>query len=74
MTDIRTKNVDGLLIATMSRGKANALNVGMVGELNAVLAQARDPRFAASSWQATVPNFSQRASTRKKFSRTTVQP
>lgn len=42
MTDIRTENVDGLLIATMSRGKANALNAAMVGELNGVLTQARE--------------------------------
>jgi enoyl-CoA hydratase len=39
MTSIREEKTDGLLIVTMSRGKANALNAGMVDELNSVLAQ-----------------------------------
>jgi enoyl-CoA hydratase/carnithine racemase len=39
MTSIRAENADGLLIVTMSRGKANALNAAMVDELNGVLEQ-----------------------------------
>jgi enoyl-CoA hydratase/carnithine racemase len=39
MTSIRTEKADGLLIVTMSRGKANALNAAMVDELNSALAQ-----------------------------------
>jgi enoyl-CoA hydratase len=41
MPSIRTEKQDGLLIVTMSRGKANALNAPMVDELNSVLAQSR---------------------------------
>jgi enoyl-CoA hydratase/carnithine racemase len=57
MTDIRTENVDGLLIATMSRGKANALNVAMVGELNAALAQARDASIRGLVIASDRPKF-----------------
>src|SRR5258708_32822059 len=39
MPSIRAEKADGLLIVTMSRGKANALNAAMVDELNGVLAQ-----------------------------------
>jgi enoyl-CoA hydratase len=39
MTSIRAEKEEGLLIVTMSRGKANALNAAMVDELNSVLAQ-----------------------------------
>ena len=39
MPSIRAEKADGLLIVTMSRVKANALNAAMVDELNGVLAQ-----------------------------------
>ena len=39
MTSIRAEKADGLLIVTMSRGKANALNAAMVDELNSVFVQ-----------------------------------
>jgi enoyl-CoA hydratase len=39
MTFVRAEKADGLLIVTMSRGKANALNAAMVEELNSVLVQ-----------------------------------
>jgi len=39
MTFIRAEKADGLLIVTMSRGKANALNAAMAEELNSVLVQ-----------------------------------
>ncbi len=42
MPSIRTENTDGLLIVTMSRAPANALNAAMVDELSSALQQARD--------------------------------
>lgn len=41
MTSIRTEKVDSLLIITMSRERANALNAAMVGELNDAILEAR---------------------------------
>ncbi|MEW6207507.1 MAG: enoyl-CoA hydratase/isomerase family protein [Acidobacteriota bacterium] len=42
MRHINCEIEDGLLIVAMSRGKANAINSGMIEELNAALDQARD--------------------------------
>jgi enoyl-CoA hydratase/carnithine racemase len=41
MEHIKTEANEGLLIVTMSRGKANALNGAMVDEMNAAIADAR---------------------------------
>jgi enoyl-CoA hydratase/carnithine racemase len=41
MTSIRIENAGGLLVVTMARGKANALNAAMIGELHDALDQAR---------------------------------
>ena len=41
MTSIRTENLDGLLVVTLSRGVANPINAAMLGELHSALAQAR---------------------------------
>jgi enoyl-CoA hydratase/carnithine racemase len=40
MSSIRTERTDGLLIVTMSRGSANALNASMVDELNSAMREA----------------------------------
>ena len=40
---IRTEVADGLLIVTLSRPSANALNAAMVEELHAALARAQEP-------------------------------
>jgi enoyl-CoA hydratase/carnithine racemase len=41
MKNIRTENVDGLLVVTMSRGAANPMNAEMIAELHEALALAR---------------------------------
>ena len=41
MTTIRTENLDGLLVITMSRGSANPLNAAMIAEFHEALSMAR---------------------------------
>src|SRR2546423_1638159 len=57
MTHIRTELSDGLLIVTLSRGKANALNAAMVEELNSALSQAREPNVGGLVLTSDRPKF-----------------
>jgi enoyl-CoA hydratase/carnithine racemase len=57
MNDIRTELSDGILIATMSRGKANALTAAMVDEWNAVVFQANHPDVRGLVLASDRPKF-----------------
>ena len=57
MTSIRAEKAEGLLIATMARGKANALNAAMVDELNSVLAQSHAHDVHGLVLASGCPNF-----------------
>jgi enoyl-CoA hydratase/carnithine racemase len=57
MPSIQTENRDGLLIVTMSRGKANALNAAMVDELNASVAEAKADEVRGLVLASSCPNF-----------------
>jgi enoyl-CoA hydratase len=57
MSAIREEKADGLLIVTMSRGKANALNAAMVDELNSVLAQSHSHDVHGVVLASDRPNF-----------------
>jgi enoyl-CoA hydratase/carnithine racemase len=54
---IRNENRDGLLVVTMSRGKANALNAALVDELEASLARAKKNDVRALILASGCPNF-----------------
>src|SRR5437868_11844333 len=41
MRNIRTENLEGLLVVTMSRGASNPMNAEMIAELHEALAMAR---------------------------------
>src|SRR6266700_2518337 len=57
MTFIRTQNLDGLLVVTMSRGAANPLNAAMVGELHSALAMAQTPDVRGLVLASDRPKF-----------------
>jgi len=57
MTSIRTEKAEGLLIVTMSRGKANALNIAMVDELNVALTHAHTHDVRGVVLASDRPNF-----------------
>jgi 3,2-trans-enoyl-CoA isomerase len=57
MPSIRVEKTDGLLILTMSRGKANPLNAAMVDELNAAIAQAHAYDVRGLVLASDRPNF-----------------
>jgi enoyl-CoA hydratase/carnithine racemase len=57
MTSIRNEKKDGLLIVTMSRGKANALNAAMVEELTASVAEAAADDVRGLVLASGCPNF-----------------
>src|SRR5262245_56453767 len=57
MPSIRTENVDGLLIVTMARGKANALNAAMVEELHGAMTQAHAPGVRGLVLASGCPKF-----------------
>ena len=57
MPSIRAEKADGLLIVTMSRGKANALNAAMVDELNSVLSQSHAHDIGGLVLASDCPNF-----------------
>src|SRR5436190_3494175 len=57
MTSIRTEVADGLLIVTLSRGKANALNAAMIEELHGAVAQAHGPDMRGLVLASDRPKF-----------------
>jgi enoyl-CoA hydratase/carnithine racemase len=57
MPSIRTENTDGLLIVTLGRGKANALNAAMLEELHGAMAQAHAPDVRGLVLASDRPNF-----------------
>jgi enoyl-CoA hydratase/carnithine racemase len=57
MSLIQNENRDGLLIVTMSRGKANALNAAMVDELNAAVSEAKTDEVRGVVLGSGCPNF-----------------
>jgi len=57
MTSIRTENRDGVLVVTMARGKANALNAPMVEELLGAVAQAHGQDVQGLVLASDCPNF-----------------
>jgi enoyl-CoA hydratase len=57
MTSIRAEKTEGLLIVTMSRGKANPLNAAMVDELNAAIAQTHAHDVRGLVLSSDRPNF-----------------
>src|SRR6476646_10076402 len=57
MTSIRTENRDGVLVVTMARGKANALNAPMVEELLGAAAQAHAQDVHGQVLASDCPNF-----------------
>src|SRR5262245_55262532 len=57
MTFIRTGTADGLLIATLSRGVANPMNMAMIEELLGVLAQAQAPDVRGLALASDRPKF-----------------
>jgi enoyl-CoA hydratase/carnithine racemase len=54
---IQTENRDGLLIVTMSRGKANALNAALVDELTASVTAAKSDEVRGVVLASGCPNF-----------------
>ncbi len=63
MPSIRTENVDGLLIVTLARGKANALNAAMLEELHGAMVQAHSPDVRGLVLASGSPGFFRAAST-----------
>src|SRR5258708_6777422 len=57
MSSIRTENVDGLLILTLARGKANALNAAMLEDLHGAVAQAHAPDVRGLVLASGCPKF-----------------
>ena len=57
MTFIRTENLDGLLLVTLSRGVANPIHAAMLGELHSALAQARVPEVRGVVLASDRPKF-----------------
>ena len=57
MPSIRTENVDGLLIVTLARGKANALNAAMLEELHGAMVQAHSPDVRGLVLASGCPKF-----------------
>ena len=57
MTFIRTENLDGLLVVTMSRGAANPLNAAMVGELHEAPAMDQAPEVRGLVLASDRPKF-----------------
>src|SRR5258708_50172 len=57
MPSIRTDNTDGILMVTLSRGKANALNAAMLEELHGAMAQAHAPDVGGLVLASDRPKF-----------------
>jgi len=57
MSSIRTENANGLLVVTLARGKANALNAAMLEELHGAMAQAHAPAVRGLVLASDRPNF-----------------
>src|SRR5438552_7555220 len=54
---VRSENLDGLLVVTLSRGAANPLNAAMVGELHEALAMAQAPEVRGLVLASDRPKF-----------------
>jgi len=57
MSFIRTENTEGLLVVTLARGKANALNAAMLEELHGAVSQAHAQDVRGLILASDRPNF-----------------